>query len=193
MDHEARFKAWFHSLPKKKQEELERLGAGLLSVKDPSIGGMRELDEQQLESDRPHSQAELINKALLDASMEQGKGFSEDIPTSKLIRLMHFFVEVMDSAHHKDSALLHAQIVRIVLGIGDPPPQRVLAKKYGVPRSTVNKRVKRLQQMLGLPPSKFMYAEHHCASFSLGHTLSFLRQKADARPQAKHRGGSSKQ
>lgn len=193
MDHEARFRVWFQSLPKKKREELEQLGAGLASVKDPSIGGMRELDEQQLESDRPHSQAELINKALLDASLEQNKGFSEDIPTAKLIRLMHFFVEVMDSAHHKDSALLHAQIVRIVLGIGDPPPQRVLAKKYGVPRSTVNKRVKRLQQMLGLPPSKFMFSEHHCASFSLGHTLSFLREKADASPQSRKHRSSKKQ
>lgn len=175
MDYESRFRAWFKTLPKETQAELEQAGAGLSTVRDPSIGGMRELDEQLLESGQ-HSQADLINKALIEASTYPTE-FKEDKETAKLIRLIHFFIELMDSAHPKDSALLHAQVVRIVLGVGDPPPQRTLAKKFNTPRSTVNKRVKRLQSMLNLPPSKFMFTEQHCASFSLGHFLSFLKDK----------------
>lgn len=178
MDYEARFRQWFKSLPKEKQAELEQMGAGLSTIKDPSIGGMRELDEQLLESGK-HSQGELIQKAIIEAS-SSSHTFVEDPQAAKYIRLLHFFVELLENAHPKDSALLHAQVVRIVLGIGEPPPQRTLAKKYNVPRSTVNKRVKRLQQLLGLPPSRFMFSDRHCASFSLGHTLSFLKEKAEA-------------
>ena len=177
MDYEARFRTWFKSLSKERQAELERMGAGLSTVKDPSIGGMRELDEQLLESGK-HSQGGLINKAIIEASTTSNT-FVEDKEAAKYIRLLHFFIEVLDAAHPKDTAVLHAQVVRIVLGIGEPPPQRTLAKKFNVPRSTVNKRVKRLQTILGLPPSRFMFSDKHCASFSLGHTLSFLKDKAE--------------
>ena len=178
MDYESRFRVWFLSLPKKVQAELERLGAGLGTVRDPSIGSNRELDEQTIDSDE-HSQARLIKKAILEYSQESSKEFKEDIQTAQMIRLIHFFMEIMESAHKNDSAMLHAQVVRIVLGLGEPPAQRELSRQLGVPRSTINKRVKRLQAILGLPPSKFMFHDKACNAFRIGHTMAFLKRKAD--------------
>jgi hypothetical protein len=178
MDYETRFRVWFQGLPMKVQAELERLGAGLGTMRDPSIGGNRELDEQTIDTDE-HSQAGLIKKAILEYSKESAKEFKEDIQTSQMIRIIHFFMEVMESAHKNDSAMLHAQVVRIVLGLGEPPAQRELSRQLGVPRSTINKRVKRLQSVLGLPPSKFMFHDKACNAFRIGHTLAFLKKKAD--------------
>lgn len=175
MDYESRFRLWFKGLPAKVQAELERLGAGLGTLRDPSIGGNRELDEQTLDSDE-HSQARLIKKAILEQSTER-REFKEDLDTARMIRLLHFFMEVMESAHKNDSARLHAQVVKIVLGLGEPPAQRELSRMLKVPRSTINKRVKRLQKMLGLPPSKYMFHDKACNAFRVGHTIACLKRK----------------
>lgn len=169
MDHEARLRKWHDSLPAGKKELFRTSGGGPFILGDTSIGGMRELDESTLDSDQPHSEAARINEAIIKASSMPAE-FVEDPEAGKMIKLLHFFCDVLDAAHPKDSAALHAEVVRIVLGIGQPMAQRELAKKLGVPKTTVNKRVKRLQKLLELDPSHFMHHEGHCRSFSKGHS-----------------------
>jgi hypothetical protein len=194
MTHEDRFKQWFKTLPKTLQQDLEATGAGLSSVKDPPIGGMREIDEQLLESDAPHAGASEVYKAIQAMSRaregDDHQNASEgkpDISNAQLIRIIHFFLELYDCHKPNDLAAIQSLVIRIVLGIGDPPPQREIARKFGIPRSTINKRVKQMQEQMGLDPSHFMHHSGHCRSFSLGHTMAQIMRATD-----KPRASSSK-
>lgn len=185
MNHDDRFRAWFNALPKHIREEAETLGAGLSTLKDPPIGGMREIDEQMLDSDSPHAGASEVYRAITSISQQRERPDAPSeqagsLTNGQLIRIIHFFLEVLDCHHPQDLASVHALVARIVLGIGDPPPQREIARKFGIPRSTINKRVKEMQERLGLDPSQFMHHTGHCKAFSLGHTLAQIkRQTAD--------------
>lgn len=181
MTHEDRFREWFKTLPASTRSQMESLGAGLTSIKDPPIGGMREFDEQMLESDQPHAGAKEIQRVIQEMShqsQEDDPGY-DPLLMAHLIRILHFFLEIMDSHQPNDLASTHALVARIVLGIGDPPPQREIARRYGIPRSTINKRVKALQDRLGLKPSRFMHHEGHCQAFALGHALSSIIKRTD--------------
>jgi hypothetical protein len=179
MTHEDRFREWFKKLPKTLQQDLEASGAGLSSLKDPPIGGMREIDEQLLESDAPHAGASEVYKAIQARSKEmQGADADNasqskpDISNAQLIRIIHFFLELYECHKPNDLAAIQSLVIRIVLGIGDPPPQREIARKFGIPRSTINKRVKQMQERFGLDPSHLMHHAGHCRAFSLGHVMA---------------------
>jgi hypothetical protein len=188
MTHEDRFKQWFKTLPKSLQQDLESSGAGLSTIKDPPIGGMREIDEQLLESDSPHAGASEVLRAIQTISKERqgmpGDNAPEaqpDISNAQLIRIIHFFLEMYDCHKPGDLASIQSMIIKIVLGIGDPAPQREIARKYGIPRSTINKRVKQMQEQMGLDHSQFMHHAGHCRAFSLGHVMAqIMRQTEDA-------------
>lgn len=192
MTHEERFKAWFASLPKHIREEAETLGAGLSTIKDPPIGGMREIDEAALDSDAPHAGATEVYRAIQEISKqrltEEQDPQADDrdrefIATA--IRLLHFFLEAADAHQPGDLAATHSMVMKIVFGIGDPPPQREIARKYGIPKSTINKRVKQMQDRLGLEPSQFMHHSGHCRAFSLGHTLAQIKRKCLDQPESR--------
>lgn len=189
MTHEDRFKNWFKTLPKTLQQDLEASGAGLSTLKDPPIGGMREIDEQLLESDSPHAGANEVLKAI--QAMSKGREGSDhqnasegkpDISNAQLIRIIHFFLELYDCHKPGDLASIQSLVIKIVLGIGDPPPQREIARKYGIPRSTINKRVKQMQEQMGLDPSHLMHHAGHCRAFSLGHTMAQILKATDDKP-----------
>jgi len=185
MTHEDRFREWFKTLPPSERADLEKAGAGLSSIKDPPIGGMREFDEQMLESDLPHAGAKEIQKAIqeMSAHAQDDDPGHDPILMAHLIRIIHFFMEIMDSHQPNDLASTHAMVAKIVLGIGDPPPQREIARRYGIPRSTINKRVKALQDRLGLKPSRFMHHEGHCQAFSLGHVMSQIIRETNPKKE----------
>lgn len=194
MTHEDRFKQWFKTLPKTLQQDLEATGAGLSTLKDPPIGGMREIDEQLLESDSPHAGANEVLKAIQAMSKaregdahQNASGAKPDISNAQLIRIIHFFLELYDCHKPNDLASIQSLVIKIVLGIGNPPPQREIARKYGIPRSTINKRVKQMQEQMGLDPSHLMHHAGHCRAFSLGHTMAQILKATDEKPSSPSR------
>lgn len=50
----------------------------------------------------------------------------------------------------------------IALGVPGQPTMTELAKRHGVTRAEISRRVKHIQKKMGLPPSVYMKSEHAC-------------------------------
>jgi len=71
---------------------------------------------------------------------------------------IHFLLEGLDNSTDVN-ARLRGDIIRLVMGEGDPPNMTQLGKQYGLSRAAISHRCRTLLRRLGLEPSKFMETE----------------------------------
>jgi len=71
---------------------------------------------------------------------------------------IHFLLEGLDNSTDIN-ARLRGEIIRLVMGEGNPPNMTELGKQYGLSRAAISHRCRTLLRRLGLEPSKFMETE----------------------------------
>jgi len=78
-----------------------------------------------------------------------------DLASIRLRATLHFILRSMERSSDP-SMKLDAEVVRIVVGEGQPPKMAELARRHGVTKSAVSQRCCTLLRQLGLEPSCFM-------------------------------------
>jgi len=118
-----------------------------------------------------HSKDTVIDD--VQANEEQTMANTPDNPavlqSLALVRLratLHFLLDVLDGS--TDPAMrLHADIIRIVIGEGNPARMTDIAKVHGLTKSAISLRCRTLLRRLGLEPSKFMRPEDEVNSIKV--------------------------
>jgi hypothetical protein len=83
---------------------------------------------------------------------------SLNLASLRLRSVIHFLLDGLD--HSVDSDMrLRADIIRLVIGEGNPPRMTELARRHKLTRSAVSHKCRTLLRQLGLEPSKFMRPE----------------------------------
>jgi len=78
-----------------------------------------------------------------------------DYASIRLRGLIHFLLDGLD-ASTDPRIRLRADVIRIVVGHGSPPPMATLAKIHGLTKQAISKQCVKLLRQLGLEPSRFM-------------------------------------
>ena len=78
-----------------------------------------------------------------------------DLASIRLRATLHFILRSMERSTDP-SMKLDAEVIRIVVGEGQPPKMADLARRHGVTKSAVSQRCCSLLRQLGLEPSRFM-------------------------------------
>jgi hypothetical protein len=118
-----------------------------------------------------HSKDSVVDE--VQANEEQTMANTPDNPavlqSLALVRLratLHFLLDVLDGS--TDPAMrLHADIIRIVIGEGNPARMTDIAKVHGLTKSAISLRCRTLLRRLGLEPSKFMRPEDEVNSIKV--------------------------
>jgi hypothetical protein len=112
----------------------------------------------------------IANEETDDQGMSHARA-DLDLATFRLRATLTFLLSALDKS--TDSAMrLHADIIRIVVGEGNPPRMTELAQRHGITRAAVSLRCRRLLRQLGLEPSIFMRPESHVVSMRFSRIVS---------------------
>lgn len=101
---------------------------------------------------------------------------SLNLASLRLRSVIHFLLDGLD--HSTDSEMrLRADIIRLVIGEGNPPRMSELAKRHKLTRSAVSHKCRTLLRQLGLEPSKFMRPEDEVNSMRVSAIVRSIKQK----------------
>ena len=93
-----------------------------------------------------------------------------EVAALRLRATLFFLLEGLDKS--TDPAMrLHADIIRIVVGEGQPPKMKDLASRHGLSRAAISLRCRKLLRRLGLEPSRFMRPEQAVASMKFSRIM----------------------
>jgi hypothetical protein len=93
-----------------------------------------------------------------------------EVAALRLRATLFFLLEGLDKS--TDPAMrLHADIIRIVVGEGQPPRMKDLASRHGLSRAAISLRCRKLLRRLGLEPSRFMRPEQAVASMKFSRIM----------------------
>ena len=110
---------------------------------------------------------------------EEGAGAIKeelDMATFRLRAMLTFLLDALTKS--SDPMMrLHADVIRIVVGEGNPPRMTELAARHGITRSAVSLRCRKLLRQLGLEPSAFMRPEGDVTSMRFSRIMSHITQK----------------
>jgi hypothetical protein len=96
---------------------------------------------------------------------------------------IHFLLEGLDNSTDVN-ARLRGDIIRLVMGEGDPPSMTQLGKQYGLSRAAISHRCRTLLRRLGLEPSKYMETERTVHRYRVRQLMVNIN-KADCPPAGK--------
>jgi hypothetical protein len=92
---------------------------------------------------------------------------------------IHFLLEGLDNSTDVN-ARLRGDIIRLVMGEGDPPNMTQLGKQYGLSRAAISHRCRTLLRRLGLEPSKFMETERTVNKYRVRQLLVNINKSNNA-------------
>jgi len=99
-----------------------------------------------------------------------------DMATFRLRAMLTFLLDALTKS--SDPMMrLHADVIRIVVGEGNPPRMTELAARHGITRSAVSLRCRRLLRQLGLEPSAFMRPEGDVTSMRFSRIMSHITRR----------------
>jgi hypothetical protein len=123
------------------------------------------------------------NNDVVDAVMnKEEEGFRDprlkelELASVRLRAFLHFIFAQLDDSTDKNMRLW-ADIVRIVLGFGEPAPMTILARKYGTSKANVSLKCRTLLRQLDLPPSSFMRSARGARNMKISAILRNLDKK----------------
>lgn len=99
-----------------------------------------------------------------------------DMATFRLRAMLTFLLDALTKS--SDPMMrLHADVIRIVVGDGNPPRMTELAARHGITRSAVSLRCRKLLRQLGLEPSLFMRPEGDVTSMRFSRIMSHITRQ----------------
>jgi hypothetical protein len=115
-----------------------------------------------------HSKDSVVDEvqANEEHKLQDNPALLQSLALIRLRATLHFLLDVLDGS--SDPAMrLHADIIRIVIGEGNPRRMTDIAKSHGLTKSAISLRCRTLLRRLGLEPSKFMRPEDEVNSIKV--------------------------
>lgn len=101
-----------------------------------------------------------------------------DLASMRMRATLEFLLSGCDQSTDPEMRL-KADIIRIVVGEGNPPKMTVLAQRHGFSRAAVSLRCRTLLRQLDIEPSRFMRPEDEVSSMRFSAILRGLNSKND--------------
>ena len=101
---------------------------------------------------------------------------SLNLASLRLRSVIHFLLDGLDNSIDPEMQL-RADIIRLVIGEGNPPKMTQLAKKHNLTRSAVSHKCRKLLRQLGMEPSKFMRPEDEVNTMRVSAIVRSIKKK----------------
>lgn len=162
------YAAWWRRLPAGERVSLQELG---FDPKNPSHSGIP-FPHRYVDGDRSDSidwskrgyDVDYALGAKWQAEMAAGEEPLMDDKTYTYAEMLDIVRKVIAPWTDSQSpdVRLFGTCQYIALGVPGQPTMTELAKRHGVTRAEISRRVKHIQKKMGLPPSVYMKSDHAC-------------------------------
>ena len=211
----AAYRRWWSGLSREEKKSL--IASGVFKAEDPAGTGKRrervndnvfdfaEVERRELYRPKGEDwdllmtdQQKLTPADSLaqkeDAALVDPRVRHMDLASLRLRATLHFILRSMERS--TDPAMkLDADVIRIVVGEGQPPKMSELARRHGITKSAVSQRCRTLLRQLGLEPSCFMRPADEVRSMRVSAILrseGITLSPSSLAVQARNRRGSKK-